>query len=216
MQLLKLSKPKANLAFGSAKAQINIKGVQGEVLILTDKSFCSIIETSSINFELKGEAEQDAIIETYQSFLNSLGFPLQIIIRVREIDLDHYLDGLDAQSKQEDQAIYRNQLIGYATFVRSLVSVNRILSHNFYVIIPLEVPTRHDFEFVREQLALRTEIVEKGIIRLGMNSRLLKGLEILNLFYVFYNPRQAKTQPLADTAMRILHSVIQKGDNDAH
>ncbi len=210
MQLLKPSKQKAKPRFGSAKSQINIKAVQGEVLCLTDKNYCSVIETSSVNFELKGEAEQDAIIETYQSFLNSLGFPLQIIVRVREIDLDHYLDALGEQAQQEAQAIYRNQLDGYALFVRSLVSVNRILCHNFYVIVPLEVTTRHDFEFVREQLALRTEIVEKGLIRLGMNSRLLKGLEILNLFYVFYNPQQAKTQPLAETALRIMHSVIHK------
>ena len=212
MQLLKPNKQKTKPRFGSAKSQINIKAVQGEVLCLTDKNYCSVIETSSVNFELKGEAEQDAIIETYQSFLNSLGFPLQIIVRVREIDLDHYLDTLGEQAKQEAQAIYRNQLDGYALFVRSLVSVNRILSHNFYVIVPLEVTTRHDFEFVREQLALRTEIVEKGLIRLGMNSRLLKGLEILNLFYVFYNPQQAKTQPLAETALRIMHSVIHKED----
>ena len=210
MQLLKQSRQKVKPSFGSARSQINIKAVQGEVLRLTDRNYCSIVETSSVNFELKSEAEQDAIIDTYQNFLNSLGFPLQIIVRVREIDLDRYMDELKERSKREAQLIYRNQLEGYASFVRSLVSVNRILSHKFYVIVPLELGVHHDFEFVREQLSLRTEIVEKGLIRLGMNGHLLKDLDILNLFYVFYNPQTAKTQPLVDSAMRIMHSAIRK------
>ncbi len=193
---------------GSAKTQISIKGVQEEILALSDRRYCSIIETSSVNFELKSEDEQDALIETYQSFLNGLGFQIQIIIRVREIDLDHYLDDLDERSKKEDHAVYRNQIENYASFVRSLVSVNRILSRNFYVVVPLELDSRHDFEFAREQLSLKTEIVEKGLMRLGMNTRELRGIEILNLFYAFYNPKQAKNQPLTDSVMRLMHTVL--------
>ena len=209
MRLLKQISAKPRV--GSARAQINIKGVQGEVLILTNKSYCSVIETSSVNFELKSEAEQDALIETYQSFLNGLGFQLQIIIRVREIDLDHYFDELEERSKKEQLSVYRDQIENYALFVRSLVSANRILSRNFYVIVPIEITSRHDFEFASEQLALKTEIVEKGLMRLGMNIRPLNGIEILNLFYTFYNPRLAKTQPLEDVAMRAMHTAIIKG-----
>ncbi len=209
MQLLKLDK-EVHRKSGSAKAQINIKGVKGDVLILSDKKYCNIIETSSVNFELKSEAEQDALIETFQSFLNGLGFPIQIVVRIREIDLDHYLDELSDRSKQEEQSIYRNQIDDYSQFVRSLVSINRILTRNFYIVVPLVMEKRHDFDLTREQLSLKTEIVEKGVMRLGMNSRLLNGLEILNLFYTFYNPKQAKNQPLQNTAMRMMHTAIVK------
>ena len=151
MRILKLNNKlePARRQNGSAKAQISMKGVQEEVLSLSDKRYCSIIETSSVNFELKSEDEQDALIETYQSFLNGLGFQIQIVIKVREIDLDHYLDDLNERSKKESHAVYRSQIESYATFVRGLVSVNRILSRNFYVIVPLELDSRHDFEFAR-------------------------------------------------------------------
>lgn len=208
MQLLRTNNNTRQRRSGSAKAQIDIRGVSDELLILSNNKYCGVIETSSVNFELKSDDEQDALIETFQSFLNGLGFPIQILVRIREIDLDHYLDELEERTKQDPETIYRAQAIGYAKFVRSLVSVNRILSRNFYVVVPLRIEGRHDLEAAREQLLLKTEIVDRGLVRLGMNTKILGGLEILSLFYSLYNPRQAKTQPLERAALRVMHSAI--------
>ena len=83
MFALQKSKTKA-----SSRAQINIKGVRDGILLLPHNQYRVVLEVSSLNFELKSEEEQDAIIDTYESFLNSVGSNLQILIRTREIDMD--------------------------------------------------------------------------------------------------------------------------------
>lgn len=210
MFALQKSKSKA-----SARKQIDIKGVRDGILILPGNQYRLVLQVSSVNFELKSEDEQDAIIDTYESFLNSVGTPLQILIRTREIDMDKYLGELKERSDSETVPIYKKQLTNYDEFIRSLISTNKILTRNFYVVIPYDSQSKNDFELVKEQLGLTADIVTKGLSRLGMQARLLSDLEILDLFYHFYSPEQAKLQPLTDQALRLIHSsYIQKGEDD--
>jgi len=76
----------------STRRQVDIEGIWDGILLLPERQYRVALNVSSVNFELKSEAEQDALIETYQSFLNSLSYPMQIIIRIRELDLDKYLE----------------------------------------------------------------------------------------------------------------------------
>lgn len=197
MYILQKSNKKA-----SARRQIDIRGVRDGILILPDNRYRLILQASSINFELKSEAEQDAIIEIYKSFLNSLACPLQIIVRVREMDLDKYLEDFRARLTEEPEEVYKTQIENYSEFVASLVNTNKILSRNFYVVIGYE--GEGEFEIVKEQLSLNTDIVIKGLARLGMQTRLLSSLEILDLFYSFYNPNQAKSQPITASTLDLL------------
>jgi hypothetical protein len=196
----------------SARRQIDIKGVQDGILLLPNGEYRAAIEASSVNFELKSEDEQDALIETYESFLNSLPCPLQIIIRVRELDMDKYLDDLDVQLNYETEKIYQDQLENYADFVRSLVTDNKILSRRFYVVLPFETKDSDGFEAAKEQLAIRMDIVRKGLMRLGMQTKVLGSLDILDLFHDFYNPAQAKEQPISGRVARLLTSAYVQGE----
>lgn len=198
MSILSKSNNKA-----SARRQINIKGVRDGVLILPGHQYRVVLSLSSINFELKSEAEQDALIDTYQSFLNSLASPMQIIIRIREMDMDKYLNDFNARMRNESQEIYRTQVKNYTDFVKSLITSNKILTRHFYVVVPYNSKEK-DFEVIKEQLALSADIVAKGLARMGIQSRLLSSLEILDLFYNFYSPAQAKRQPLRDQTMQLL------------
>jgi hypothetical protein len=72
----------------SSRKQIAIKEVRDGILVLPNNEHRLIIETSSVNFELKSEAEQDVLIDSFQTFLNSLPTKLQILIRIREVDID--------------------------------------------------------------------------------------------------------------------------------
>src|SRR5258706_6526781 len=96
MSLLSESKNKV-----SSRKQIEIKEVKDDILVLPNNRYCLILETSSINFELKSEAEQDIIIDNFKTFLNSLPFALQILIRVREVDIDSYLEKLHQKRLDE-------------------------------------------------------------------------------------------------------------------
>lgn len=187
----------------SARRQINIKGVRDGILQLPSDQYRAVLELSSVNFELKSEAEQDALIETYQSFLNSLSTPLQIVVRVREMDMDKYLEEFRKKSDKEKSTVYKNQITNYTEFVAKLITKNKILSRHFYVVIPLHSKDKN-FDIIKEQLALTTDIVAKGLSRLGMHARELSSLEILDLFYSFYSPELAKRQPLRDQTIKLL------------
>lgn len=188
-------KPKSSKA--SSRRQIRIKEVKDNMLILPGNKYRSVIETSAINFELKSEDEQDAIIDNFQNFLNSLPCPLQILIRVREVDIDRYLEEFSKKESKEEEEVYKTQIQSYCSFITDLVSGSKILSRRFYVVIPYDVTDgKHDFALVKEQLLLNQDIVIKGLEKLGMKTRVLDSLEILDLFYTFYNSDQIKSQPL--------------------
>jgi len=187
---------------GSARSQIGIKEVKDGILILPDNRYRSILSTSSVNFELQSEDEQDVIVDAFQAFLNSLTVPIQILIRVRELDIDRYLEDFQAKLGDETETIYQTQLQNYSEFIRKLVSGNKILSRRFYLVIPHDNKGKVDFATAREQLMLEQEIIIKGLEKIGMTARQLTSLEVLDLFYTFYRPEQAKTQPLAQAIAR--------------
>ena len=189
-------------AKGSARSQIGIKEVRDNILVLPGNRYRSVLATSSVNFELQSEAEQDALIDNFQAFLNSLTTPIQILIRVRALDIEQYLENLTSERAKEEQKIYKDQLKDYSNFIRKLVSGNKILTRRFYIVIPYENKTDTDFNIAKEQLMLEQEIIIKGLEKLGMKVSPLKSLEVLDLFYSFYNPALAKTQPLSEIIMR--------------
>lgn len=203
MSVLKKSKTKT-----SARQQIAIEGVRDGVLILPGNQYRAILQVSSLNFELRSEEEQDAIIDTYESFLNSVGSSLQILVRTREIDMDKYLADLTERLDYEAEEIYRSQLKIYDEFIRSLITTNKILTRHFYIIVPYKPTDNAEFELIREQLNIKLDIVAKGMMRLGMHTTKLTSLEVLDLFYSFYSPAQAKIQPLTDQALQLIHTAL--------
>ena len=200
----------------SARQQIAIKGVRDGILILPNNEYRAILQVSSLNFELRSEEEQDAIIDIYESFLNSVGSSLQILVRTREIDMDKYLEDLGERLDDEKEEIYRTQLQNYDEFIRSLITTNKILTRHFYIIVPYKPTGKADFDLIREQLNLKLDIVAKGMTRLGMHSDQLTSLEALDLFYSFYSPTQAKIQPLTEQALQMIRTaLIEKGEPNA-
>ena len=181
----------------SSRRQIQIKEVKDGILVIPHNEYRTVIETSSVNFELKSEEEQDVLLDSFQNFLNSLVSPLQILIRVREVDIDSYLDQIATSKTFEKEKVYKTQIDNYSSFIKNLVSGNKILSRRFYIIIPYKQQDKNrDFAVVREHLNLQRSIVTRGLEKLGMKARTLESLELLDLFYTFYNSSSAKTQEL--------------------
>ncbi len=188
----------------SSRLQINIQGVRDGILMLPHNQYRMVLESSSINFELKSEDEQDAIIETYQNFLNSLASPVQILVRIRELDIQKNLIEFRDSIKHEKEKIYKDQMNHYTEFVEGLIASNKILARQFYIVLSHSDRSKNGFETTQEQLAVNADIVSKGLGRLGIQTRQLDSLEILDLFYSFYNPESAKRQPLTNQTMKLL------------
>jgi len=190
----------------SARNQIKIKEVKEGILVLSGNKYRVVLATSAINFELKSEAEQDQIIDTFRNFLNSLPCPVQILIRTREVDIEGYLEEFMLKNNHETDRVYKERQKEYGQFIRKLVSNNKILSRKFYIVISMDKDEgKPNFDMAREQLKLNQDIVSKGMERMGMKTRRLGNLEILDLFYSFYNPAKAKTQPLTKTVEAFYH-----------
>lgn len=200
----------------SSRRQISIEKVTDNVLVLPGGSYRAILQLSSINFELKSEVEQDSILEIYQGFLNSLSHDVQYVVRIRELEADKYLHEIKTWIDQENDSIFKNQLTNYLEFLSELVQANTILTRNFYIVINYENSEGKDESIAAEQLALRCDIVSRGLGRLGIKARRLETFELLDLFYSFYNPNKSKIQPLSSQIIHTIYDTyIRKEVEDA-
>jgi hypothetical protein len=188
----------------SSQKQIDIREVKNGILVLRGNRYRAVLQSSALNFELKSEEERDALIDSYQSFLNSLSCPVQILVRTREIDMDKYLENLSLQLADEEEDTYKSQLGHYSNFVRQLVTSNKILTRQFYVVVPCDAKDGAQPELAIDQLSLSCEIISRGLSRMGMRVRKLSSVEVLDLFYSYYSPDQAKMQPLSALTLRAL------------
>lgn len=187
--------------------KIEIEDVQEGVVILKDGSLRAILMTSSVNFSLKSTEEQDALIYKYQSFLNSLDFPLQIVTVSRTLDISDYIAIMEQKRKEQTNELLRIQIAEYQDFVKNLVQVGNIINQSFYVVITLlkienkqsgfmeklglgQTNTQQETKSLDElktQLWQRVEYVSSGLLGAGIKSSPLNTEEVTQLFYHLYN-----------------------------
>ena len=199
-------------ASASAQEFLAIDSIREDVVILKDGGFRVVLMCSSLNFALKSPDEQDAIIYQYQNFLNSLDFPLQIVIHSRRLNIAPYLDTLREQQKNETNELLKIQISEYIEFTNTFVSNTNIMSKTFYAVVPFtstalvqkgilntfvsrlglvkkeEGDIDHVFDEYKNQLWQRVDTVVSGLQRFGVRSAPLATEELIELFYGLYNP----------------------------
>jgi type IV secretory pathway VirB4 component len=183
---------------------LEIEEIKGGVLVLKDKSLRGILAVSSLNFALKSEEEQNAIIYQFQNFLNSLDFPIQIYIQSRRLNLTGYLERLEEREKEQKDELLKIQTRSYIDFIKSLMAGGSIMTKNFYVVVPFHpilVPamkgkaptlTEEEFERAKTQLWERMEFVAHGLRRCGLFCAPLNTQELIELFWSIYHPEEAE------------------------
>jgi len=115
---------------------LEIKDIREGVLILRDNNIRGILMVSSINFALKSDDEQSAIIYAFQSFLNSLDFSCQIVLQSRNLNITPYLDNIKALEKNQPNELLKAQISSYEEFIKGLVQGDSIMTKSFYVVVP--------------------------------------------------------------------------------
>lgn len=181
---------------------------------MNDGSLRCLVKVEPINFELKSETEQNAIIYSYQGFLNSLEFPIEIVVQSKKLDLERYLIKLEAGVKNIQSDLLRIQAEDYIGFVRRLISVANIMSKRFYVAVSYAVGGKsglslnlshaatgpvldeEQFERYRAEATNRAGIIGAGLSRLGVKVSILSTQELIELFYGIYNPDIATEERL--------------------
>lgn len=168
-----------------------VKEIVGDVVIFSKGNACLIFELTATNFSLLSPIEQEAKIAAYASILNSLSFPIQILIRSKKLDISNYLKLLDAEVAKTQNTKLGVQIQKYRNFVAELVKVNTILDKKFYIILPynhLENPTAKDAKLsATAALHTKASILSSQLGRLNLRFKILQGEELTRLYYDLYN-----------------------------
>ena len=115
--------------------------IRDDVIVMRNSDFRAILMVSAINFGLKSQEEQDAIIYAYQGFLNALDFDLQIMVHSRKMDISPYLEDLAIRAERQENELLRSQTEEYIEFIRSFVSESNVMSKQFYLVVPFSLLT---------------------------------------------------------------------------
>jgi len=205
----------------STQKYVDVDEIKDGVIVLKNGSLRSILLVSSINFDLKSTDEQDAIILQYQSFLNSLDFPLQVMIGSRRLNIDPYIDFLGEKERVQPNELLRLQIAEYQNFIKNLTEVSNIMTKSFYITVPFSpveskegglfskisamlsphqeiMKKRETFETYKNQLWQRVDHVISGLSGIGLKIVPLETQEIIELLYNSYNPNMYKSVIIKD------------------
>ncbi|MBI4992691.1 MAG: hypothetical protein HZC26_00945 [Candidatus Magasanikbacteria bacterium] len=195
----------------STQTHLPIAEIKDGVVVLKDGTLRAVLMTSSINFALKSEDEQNALISSYVSFLNSLDFPLQIAIQSRRLQIKPYVEKLIQLEKEQPNELLRIQTADYRSFIQELIQMGQIMTKRFYVVVPydplsnsrksfwakfkevlkpaLSVRLKEErFKQRVEDLNLRLRQVFSGLQGMGLEVVQLDTQAVIELFYSSYNP----------------------------
>lgn len=195
------------MAILSTQQFLEIDQIKDGIVILRNKSLRGVMMVNSINFALMSEDEQNAVIGQFQSFLNSLDFPLQIIIQSRRLNITSYLDKLKDLENRQSNDLLRTQIIEYRNFINEIVSGGSIMNKSFYVVVPFQTNVlteagagkgkdkksgkpkpapglaQEQFSQSKSQLLQRMEFVALGLRRCGLQCVPLNSLELAEFFW---------------------------------
>lgn len=189
---------------------LDIADIRDGVIILKNKALRAILTISSINFALKSEEEQKALIYAYQRFLNSLDFPIQVIVQSRELDIETYLNMIKQKQEKQENELLRLQTAEYSEFVKGLIEMSNVMTKKFYIVVPFAAIEAKQESFIKkiiktfkpakkidftekafarykEQLWQRLEYISDGLSGMGLRVQPLDTENILELFYNLYN-----------------------------
>lgn len=208
----------------STQKYLDIAEIRDDVVIMKDGSLRGVIMTSSINFALKSPQEQEAVIASYVRFLNTIDFPIQILIQSRRLDLDSYIDELNTNAKNQKNELLKAQIYSYIEYIQDLIALGDIMTKKFFVVCSYSSvenkktgkkgffertgeflsPTamlslsRVIFERYKLELEKRLNHVRNNLGSMGIAASILNTQELIELYYSSYNINISRLQKLKE------------------
>lgn len=202
-----------------AQQHLLIGEIKNDTVVMKDGTMRAVLMVSSINFALKNEDEQNAIIAAYVAFLNGLEYPLQVVIQSRKLQIKPYLDRLITQERAQTNELLRAQIADYRSFVSELVNLGEIMSKQFYVVVPYDPLSNKNksfwarasevinpasvvhlkgkrFDDRKYELDQRLRQIESGLTSMGLTVVRLDTQSLIELFYATYNPDIALSEQI--------------------
>ncbi len=193
----------------TTQERIPIADILHDIVLLKNGGACLVIESSSLNFGLLNELEQQAVIASYAGLLNSFNFPVQIAVRSQRKDISNYMRYLNEQKLLIKNPKLLSLMNDYQRFILDAVKKKNVLSKSFYLIIPFtqfemgvsktilpaltgnkKVPFPESYVVKKARVALypkRDHLIRQAR-RLGVEFKQLTTPELVGLYYHLFNP----------------------------
>lgn len=206
----------------STQRYLPIAEVKEDTLILKNGGLRAVVQVHAMNFNLKSEVEQQGIIAGYQSFVNTLIFPIQIVVRSTHLNIDPYIRKLEVLAEKQTNALMKSQTLDYAQFMAKLVDVADIMQKSFYIIVPIDAAGKvqrglltrfmewlnvddtrakalqrnREFKALSKVLRDRVTLIQSGLENLGISINRLNTQQLAELYYKIYNPDTSQKEKL--------------------
>lgn len=181
-----------------------IQTISGPVIVLDGGNACLIIEVTASNFALLSKKEQDAKIYSYASLLNSLSFPIEILIRNQRVDISSYIKILEEQERQTQNQLLAEHIRQYKDFVHQMIKVNVVLNKEFYLILTYstlekgaagaagkvkkgEEQKQALLDDAKKSLLSKADSMLSQLRKLALSAKVMQEEELVKLIYNIYN-----------------------------
>ncbi|MEO5690999.1 MAG: hypothetical protein ABIQ64_02330 [Candidatus Saccharimonadales bacterium] len=226
----------------SSQNSLLISEIRDAMTVMNDGSFRAVVACQSINFDLMSDREREGVEYSYQSFLNSLYFPVQVFIRSQRVDIGPYLERLSKMRRDQDNMLLGVLMDDYLGFIDQLSQEANIMDKSFFIVVPyypagdmstavntsknlftgLFKPEKQTnvkidqatYNKAKEEISNRVNAVVNGLFQMGVKSSQLGTKELASLYYNIYNPDTAVRQPLVDFEA-VTGTYVEKGQGVA-
>lgn len=201
----------------STQQHLDIHEIKNDLVVLKSGIVCGVLKTTAVNFALLSEVEQDATIGAFSMLLNSITFPVQVVLRSKKLDISKYIEKIYKSEQKITDPLLRIQAESYRKFVQDTIKTNEVLDKSFYVVIPSKSAIEGDvaagpFGFFVKLAGLgvnknqaninvdavlkdaevklypKIDHVVKEFGRIGVQARQLNTQELVELYFDIYNP----------------------------
>lgn len=216
--------PKINIPFlnlpdkpltAPSQKHIPVADITEDIVLYKDGGAAIVLESTSLNFGLLSEKEQQAVIAAYAALLNSLSFPIQIVVRSQRKDISTYINRLDEAKEKIQNEKLASLMDSYKNFISETIKKKNVLGKRFYIVIPfsplelgvtksflsttkgkkpLPFPKSYVVKKAKVSLYPKRDHFVRQAKRLGIQLRQLSTQELINLFYNIYNPEPPATK----------------------
>lgn len=198
----------------TTQEHLDILEIKDNLVVLKNGIICAVLQTTAVNFDLLSEIEQDAIIAAFSMLLNSITFPIQVVLRSKKLDITKYIEKIQRVESKITDPLMKHQAEAYRKFVQEVIKTNEVLDKKFFVVVPsgatMSLEQTGAFDWVTKlfgtqnkrvnvnvdkaiqdasiQLSPKIDHVAKEFSRLGVKSRQLTTQELVELYFDIYNP----------------------------
>ncbi len=198
----------------TTQEHLDILDIKDDLVVLKNGIICAVLQTTAVNFDLLSEIEQDAIIAAFSMLLNSITFPIQVVLRSKKLDITKYIEKIQRVESKITDPLMKHQAEAYRKFVQEVIKTNEVLDKKFFVVVPsgatMNLEQTGAFDWVSKlfgvqnrrvrvnvdkaiqeasiQLSPKVDHVVKEFSRLGVKSRQLNTQELVELYFDIYNP----------------------------